>query len=418
MDNEVKTKENLRGKENSNRKRKRAKRLKFSAFYYFLAGTISFFWRIVFRIKIRKSAEFKNQKGAYLLVANHTSPFDMISAVGVVYPKRQNFVVAESMLYHSKFFARVLTKFGAILKKQYYSDFSCVRNIKKYMDAGIPVLICPEGKVSDDGLTQPIVQSTGKLIKWLGYPVVSCVSHGAALMRPKWARTLRRGRVVFDCNVALSAEDTKSLSVEQINDIIQKSLYNNDHIYQEENKIKFKGRRLAEGLESILYKCPKCNAEFEMKSRNRTLSCKNCGNGAIYGEDGVITKTDEQSVVFRRIDLWEDFIRQSIREELRDDSFKIEASVELHLDNPQNHKFYFASQGKLFLDKEKIVYVSENQENNVSFPLLNSPTLVTMPGKNVTLYQKDAINKFVFKEKLMSTKFSWTVEELAKLRNS
>ena len=396
---------------------KKSGKLKFSAFYYFVAGTLSYLWRLIFRIKIRKSLAYKKQSGAYLIVANHTSTFDMISAIGIVYPKRQNFVVAENILYSNKLFACVLTKFGAILKKQFYSDFSCVRGIKKYLDAGIPVLICPEGKVSDDGVTKPIVSSTGKLVKWLGYPVVSFVSHGGSLLRPKWGHTFRRGKMVFDCDVTLSREEIANLDADAINDKLQQSLQNNDHIYQQENNLKFRGRKIAEGLENILYKCPKCGAEFEMQSKGNELHCTVCKNTAVYGEDGIISAKDSESKVFPRIDLWENYVRESLKEEVQNDDFRFEARVAQFIDNPQTHKFYLLGEGELSIDKDKILFTQDDCEDSIEFPLSNAQTIASIPGKSITLYEKDKINRFVFTEKLMSTKFSWTVEELSKLKS-
>ncbi|MDD4840021.1 MAG: lysophospholipid acyltransferase family protein [Clostridia bacterium] len=393
------------------------KMLKFSRFYYCIAGIIAFFWRIIMRVKIVKSEELKNQKGVYLIVANHASPLDFLSYIGILFPKRQNFVVAENMLYYNKFISRVLIKFGAILKKQFYSDFTCVRGIKKYLDAGIPVLFCPEGKVSDDGITQTIVPSTGKLAKWLGYPVVSVTIRGSSLVRPKWAKTIRRGKIVLDCDVALSKEEVERLSANDINEKIQKSIFNNDHIFQQEREIKFRGKKLAEGLENILYKCPKCGAEFEMIGQKDILRCSVCGNTARYGTDGTISPLGEDSTVFPRIDLWREYVRKSLRDELETNNFFLESKVELFQDVPETRQYAFVEKGLLTMNKEKIIYTpQEKQKEKISFVLLNLPTIVSAPGKSIILYDKNKIYKFMFIDKMMSTKFSMAVEELGKLK--
>jgi len=393
---------------------KKKNKLKFSWFYYLLAGFAAFLWRLFMRIKLKKTREFKNQKGAYLIVANHASSLDMLAAIGVVFPKKQNFVVAENMLYHSGFFARVLTKFGAILKRQFVSDFSCVKSIKRYLDGGVPVLICPEGKVSDDGVTMPIVPSTGKLVKWLNHPVAAFVSRGGSLIRPKWAKTLRRGKMVIECGMALTKEDIQKMTADEINERLFRALYNNDHEYQRQHKLRFGGRRLAEGLEHILYKCPRCKTEFEMETRGKILQCKRCGNAARYDEYGEISAFSGDCVVFPRIDLWREFVKDSLNGELKNDGFEVSARVEKFVDDTKARKYFSDGCGTLALNNKKLFYIPDDTNKQGNTLLLSTvPSLASVPGLSLTIYDKDQIVKFIFTGKKMSTKFTTAVELLS-----
>lgn len=93
------------------------------------------------------------------------------------------------------------------------------KEYQKYLDQGISVLICPEGKVSANGVTGAIAPSIARLVQWLGYPVGVIKMQGASLARPKWAynlRFVRRGRVVTNCDMLFTKEEAKSLSKEEI----------------------------------------------------------------------------------------------------------------------------------------------------------------------------------------------------------
>ena len=133
--------------------------------------------RARFRVRSVLSPAFRKQKkeGAMLVLSNHVSAFDFAYFSTPFLGKKVSFVVAESMMYSMPLFAKMIKGYRAITKKQFYADYTCTKNIKKYLDAGISVILCPEGKVSAEGKTGPVAFSIAKLVKWLGYPVASCV---------------------------------------------------------------------------------------------------------------------------------------------------------------------------------------------------------------------------------------------------
>lgn len=385
-------------------------------FYYYCFALASMLWKIIFKVKINKTQKFKEaQKKPMVLFANHVSTHDLMIIGNALFPKKQNFVVAEQMLFRSRFHHHILTQFGAILKKQFYSDFSCVRNIKKNLMAGISVVLCPEGKVSDDGITQPISFSNAKLIKWLGYPVGILNNHGGGMIHPKWSDDFRYGKVKVDCDILLDENDTKNLSEEKIFELLKKGLYNNDHKYQVENNIKFKTKKPALGLDRILYKCPKCGSEFDLYSTKHHLICKACGNKASYDCYGKILPYDDKSIVFERIDLWRNFEREEIRKELLGEKFLFECEVD-HYVEPAigNGKWSKIDNGKLIMDKENISYYP-NDKNIVKFSLANLLTIASKPDKSANLYFEGKAHKFVFTGKNKASKLTLAVEENAKI---
>jgi long-chain acyl-CoA synthetase len=62
-------------------------------------------------------------------------------------------------------------------------------------DAGINILIFPEGGHSSDGILQPFQLGLGIMVKELGIPVVPIKISGTGQVLPPGARFPKRGRV-------------------------------------------------------------------------------------------------------------------------------------------------------------------------------------------------------------------------------
>lgn len=398
----------------------------------------------------KKSKSFKRQKenGAMLIVCNHLSAYDFIHFSSAMYGAPLNFVVAENMMYSMPIFAKLLGSYHAITKKQYFADLACIKNIKKYLDQGISVLICPEGKVSANGVTGAIAPSIARLVQWLGYPVGVIKMQGASLARPKWAynlRFVRRGRVVTNCDMLFTKEEAKSLSKEEIYQKICDALYQNEHKWQIENGIIFKGSRYAEGLDRLLYRCPKCGSEFEMSSSGSHLKCNRCGNDVVYGYDGRLVPQGD-GVCPERIDLWYDEQRALVAKEVQNGDFKLSNTVNLFVENELNNGYRFVANGVLTLDKDKLCFDTDWQErpvgvkskygvNNMSldfdtangtekvedefkhveFVVSRCDTVANLPGSAVDMYDDKHVYRFMFDKVMAATKYALCIEEAYKL---
>lgn len=333
-------------------------------------------------------------------------------------------------------------------QKQYFADLACIKNIKKYLDQGISVLICPEGKVSANGVTGAIAPSIARLVQWLGYPVGVIKMQGASLARPKWAynlRFVRRGRVVTNCDMLFTKEEAKSLSKEEIYQKICGALYQNEHKWQVENGIIFKGSRYAEGLDRLLYRCPKCGSEFEMSSSGSHLKCNRCGNDVVYGYDGRLVPQGD-GVCPERIDLWYDEQRALVAKEVQNGEFKLSNTVNLFVENELNNGYRFVANGVLTLDKDKLCFDTDWQErpvgvkskygvNNMSldfdtangtekvedefkhveFVVSRCDTVANLPGSAVDMYDDKHVYRFMFDKVMAATKYALCIEEAYKL---
>lgn len=370
--------------------------------------------KIIVGVRTDKSA-LKGVKGPYLIVGNHTSPIDFLYFTAGVYPKPINFVVAENMIYR-KVYGAFIRSFGTIKKKQFTADFQCIKQIKKNIDAGTHVLLFPEGRVSIDGTTGYIAPSIGKLIKFLDCTVVAGVTHGGYTGGPKWGKP-RRTKVTLKLAPVLTKEEIKNMSAADIAAKITNSLRfdDNRNLVEEHRKISRCNKR-AETLEKLLYKCPRCGAEFKNVSKYRTFRCTACGNTVKYNTDGTLSPSGENDKCFEFVSEWYKFQRDEVKKEVENPDYSFEENVTLLLTDDKTHRFEEAGKGKIVLDKNGITYVGTKcgQEFSRTFGLKNHPTVAYKLAQNIEIAEDNEIFKFVFENGFHTAKFVLAVEELHK----
>ena len=369
--------------------------------------------KIIVGVRTDKSA-LKGVKGPYLIVGNHTSPIDFLYFTAGVYPKPINFVVAENMIYR-KVYGAFIRSFGTIKKKQFTADFQCIKQIKKNIDAGTHVLLFPEGRVSIDGTTGYIAPSIGKLIKFLNCPVIKGITVGSYVTRPKWGKK-RPGKVTLKMEPLLSTDDIGDMSNEEIYEYILKNFSYDDNVAFKEQNRKVYGLRLAETLEKLLYKCPRCGAEFKNESKYRTFRCTACGNTVKYNSNGTLSPSGENDKCFEFVSEWYKFQRDEVKKEVENPDYSFEENVTLLLTDDKTHRFEEAGKGKIVLDKNGITYVGTKcgQEVSRTFGLKNHPTVAYKLAQNIEIAEDNEIFKFVFENGFHTAKFVLAVEELHK----
>lgn len=241
------------------------------------------------KITINKTddVDFK-RKEPYLMLANHTFLFDVVHVP--VRFRIPPFIVASRTL-----FAKQPTKFllnniaHCIPKSKGASDTRTARGLIGAVRKGYPVLIFPEGNTTFHGDTKYIEHSTMKLVKKLKVDVITCNVKGGYLSKPRWATSKRKNRrVELNYEVAIRKEDLKNLSIDEISAILNDKLYNNDYEYQLKKMIKRPGKKLAEGIENVLYICPECNSVNTLESIGNSIKCSHCNTIGTMDELGLI----------------------------------------------------------------------------------------------------------------------------------
>ena len=133
--------------------------------YVFASKVVS---KLFFNLKYDKK-EFKNVKGPCLILANHESKLDFIFLTAAL-GRKAHFVISNSF-YQVNPIKPLLTAVSVIPKQQFQTSLGDMRRIKASLDNNIPLIIYPAGMMSENGVTTPIPQATGKTTKWLNHDV-------------------------------------------------------------------------------------------------------------------------------------------------------------------------------------------------------------------------------------------------------
>ncbi|MBN2604600.1 MAG: 1-acyl-sn-glycerol-3-phosphate acyltransferase [Bacilli bacterium] len=238
-------------------------------------------------VKIKGDLKF-NRKEPFVMVANHTFLFDVVHVP--LRFKTVPFIVASQDLFTKQPTKFLLTRIAHVIpKSKGESDLRTARELISAVRRGYPILIFPEGNTTFSGETTYIEHSTMKLIKKLGVDVVTCNVKGGYMSKPRWATAKRKNiRIELNYEISIRKEELSHLSVEEISDIVNTALYHNDYTYQKEKMIPHPSKKIAEGLENILYICPNCNGVNTLETFGNTLVCRQCDQKGFMDEYGFI----------------------------------------------------------------------------------------------------------------------------------
>ena len=188
----------------------------------------------------------------------------------------------------------LMRSLGCIPARKFITDMPLVKDIVHCLkDLGSSVLMYPEASYSFDGTATGLPSSVGKCLKLFNVPVVMITTEGAFHRDPLY-NGLRKRDVAVKATVKylLSAEDIKSKSVKELNEILKQEFSFDHWRWQRKNDVKITESFRADGLERVLYKCPICGKERTMHSSGSVLTCKSCGATWELAEDGAMVRKD------------------------------------------------------------------------------------------------------------------------------
>jgi len=185
-----------------------------------------------------------------------------------------------------------LSAIGAFPKKKGAQDIRAMKSTLSFLKAGEPVLIFPEGQATWDGETQPIYGGIERMVKRAGCPLVIFRLRGNFLTRPWWAPGPRRGRIELSRRV-LTREDLARMSNEEVLGAIRDGIRASDVTDPANLSIPFAGRRLAEGVERLVWTCAACGRTGTLRTAGDRVTCSSCdaswlvdAHCRLHGHDG------------------------------------------------------------------------------------------------------------------------------------
>lgn len=315
----------------------------------------------------------------YILLSNHESFEDFYYISQLAHPRNPSYLVNE--YYCTRPVLRGLAKRGGILSKKLFTpDLAAPVGILRMIRKGYPVVIFPEGRLSSDGRTNPIVESGAALYRRMKTTLVLVRIDGAYYAHPKWREKRFRSDIRLSVRRVLTPEELSSLTDRQLDELIRTELFN-DASGHVSGLYPQKGR--AEGLEGLLFRCAACGALYQTETSGSEIRCRACGSRH---------RLDER---YRFADApwtiggWYDAIRRMEEEEL--DSLSLHAEVRTKIFGAGGGPVRW-EKGECWLDRDAFRYRSDNED--FSIPVEKLPALAFSCGKEFELYHNNELHYF------------------------
>ena len=241
-----------------------------------LFATLGPYTRIRYRIKIDAFKEQGDRQ--YLILLNHTTPFDQFF-VGLSF-KGPIYYLATEDIFSKGFVSKIIKYLVAPIPiKKQTNDVAAVLNCLRVAREGGTLCIAPEGNRTYSGKTEYMNPTIAQLAKRLRLPIALYRIEGGYGTHPRWSDVVRKGKMHSYVSRVIEPEEYKLMTDDELNEVIREGLYVNDA----RADTKFIHKRRAEYLERAVYVCPFCGlAEFE--SDKARIRCKRCNRVVEYGE--------------------------------------------------------------------------------------------------------------------------------------
>ena len=238
----------------------------------------------------------KNLPEKYIVLSNHTTDFDFLM-VAASFPQQMYFVGSEHVARWKWLYGILCYFAGFITRSKGTTASSTVLEMLRTVRSGSNVCLFAEGNRCWDGVTGPILPSTGKMIQKARCGLVTYRIEGGYFASPRWAGAAsRRGRV-FGAPVNIyTPEQLAAMTPAEVNDAICQDLHEDAYARQALSPARYTGKAPAERLESLLFICPQCGAVETLSSQGDTVSCSACGLSFRYDQYGMLKGLPFQTV--------------------------------------------------------------------------------------------------------------------------
>lgn len=262
-----------------------------------------------------------------LYLMNHSSFIDLKIASALLYPRPFNIVCTSDGFVGKEGLMRAL---GCIPTRKFQSDTALVRDMLytvKTLKSSL--LLYPEASYSFDGTATPLPESLGKCVKVLGVPVVMIRTYGAFARDPLYnGLQNRRVRVSAEMRLLLSPAELAEKSADELNAVLARAFTFDNFRWQQQNGVVVKEPFRADGLNRVLYKCPHCQTEGQMRGVGTALTCHHCGVRYRLTELGAL-RCENSEGRFTHVPDWYAWERACVRGELERGEYALDMPVEI-----------------------------------------------------------------------------------------
>lgn len=365
------------------------------------------------KCKIKRGTD-KLERPAVVL-CNHGSFVDFMY-FSMLLSKEKPHVVATRQYFYEKKLGKLLKKLGCIPKSMFTVDVENIRNCLTVIKNNGVLVICPEARLSTAGDFEDIQPGTMSFLRKIGgdASIYTIKFGGDYLAMPKWARKgskrlIRRGSVV-EAELKLLFDKGESLQVspEEFETRVMNSIdYNDFQWLAEHPEIHYPQGNLAEGLENILYLCPKCGKEFTLTTHGNEISCDNCGYRDTMDDRYVFTNPDR---VFENHQQWYHWQLEQLQKQIDlDPCFEMRDQVTLFRESKGGGATQLrqAGSGECVFNRQGLTYIGTESGEQITkfFPINTIYRLLFGAGEDFEIYEGDKFWYFVPEDKRSCVKW-------------
>ena len=374
----------------------------------FLSAIIS---KTVFKTKIVRN-EIKDKKGPMVIIGNHQAALDFTTLIGAT-KEHMTFVVSDSF-YNTLPFKKAMDEIGVISKQQFQTSVKEVIAMKRTVTNNGILMFYPAGLMSEDGIDTPLPMHTHEFIKRLDADVYAARIYGSYLCTPKWSSKIRPGKTYLDIYKIIDKEDFATLTDEEINEIIHKSLDFDAYHEQERYKTKYRHGDNIKGLENVLYVCPHCKKEFTIKAKSKnTLYCTECGFAHASDKYGFLHNVGTTDEEFRYVSDWSRLVQEKIKGDIESGNLsELSCRATIQTINHKRHKYEKCGCANVTLTPEKFIISGaiNCKYQKIEVPLTHFASLPFKPGCRIEIQQNKTTYRCVLDDGKLATKFVHAVE--------
>jgi len=267
------------------------------SFLRYTAGPII---RLYFRYSYRR---FKGPDVPTLVIANHNTNLDP-AFVSMGFSKQMYFLTSEHAL--RKGFASKVLKFmfAPIPINKARIDVGAIKEMVRRIKAGANVCLFAEGDRSFNGVTSRLTRPTAKLVRTSGADLITYRIEGGYFSTPRWSKSTRRGKMAGGMVKRYTAAEIKGMTDDELLSAIEADILEDAYDRQKESPVRFRGKNLAQDIETALYLCPGCRKTGTIRSEGNRFFC-GCGLEGEYAETGVLKGEALPFTTITEWDIWQ-----------------------------------------------------------------------------------------------------------------
>ena len=331
-----------------------------------------------------------------VVLCNHGSFPDFVYAGSILRKYAPNFIVAR-LYFYGKPLGRLIRRFGCFPKSMFTADpESAVNSLRVIRNGGVLAMM-PEARLSTAGRFEDIQPGTYPFLKKVKAPIYTVKIHGDYLADPKWGRGFRRGSLVeVELSRLMTADEAQTATVEEIADRVESKLYYNEFEWLKQRpEVRYRDRRMAEGMENILTTCPICGKKFTLRAKKRKIFCENCGEVAVLDDRyGFVGEKP-----YANHGVWYETQKQALKQEiLSNPDYTLTSPVELKLPSADGRSMLrSAGRGVCVLDRRGLTYrgIVDGAETELTFPIGEIYRLLFGAGEDFEVYVGETIHYFI-----------------------